>query len=396
MERLIKDLNLIINHANWEDLKRQQTQATERFRKESREVDKENNNNPVDYNDKTVHELTTRERILQIKDVKENMKPPLTNLIRTHNPTSYLIMHPQTGTPLGKLDVIGRQLKEAVRMEIASKPLRSDGSTIELMVKAWAYIHNFLTRDARTRKTPAEVHLGSWRAKNKVRVMFTIKKHSQAGEETALGNLKTMLELAYERKKMLDNVNTAANNERRKQLRDHSTLLEEADIAEKFPVGGLVMLKSDNNHSRIDPRPPKYSPFYTMAHSHGNQIIMANLLTGQIKKRSYRNLLSVLASPELLSTTGLPQWLSSHPASQVGKEGRTTQVTSDKAIEEHRALVKNLADIYTFLSPILPTVEETTCKIECYRVEPTEETDQEQQLKEELEEDQEPEEQTKE
>ena len=136
LERLIKDLNLIINHANWEDLKRQQTQATERFRKESREVDKENNNDQVDYNDKTVHELTTRERILQIKDVKENMKPPLTNLIRTHNPTSYLTMHPQTGTPLGKMDVIRRQLKEAVRMEIASKPLRSDGPTIELMVKA--------------------------------------------------------------------------------------------------------------------------------------------------------------------------------------------------------------------------------------------------------------------
>jgi hypothetical protein len=62
-----------------------------------------------------------------------------------------------------------------------------------------------------------------------------------------------MLELAYKRKKMLDNINTAANNERRKHWRDHGTLLEEADIAEKFPVGGLVMLKSDNDHSRIDP-----------------------------------------------------------------------------------------------------------------------------------------------
>ena len=70
------------------------------------------------------------------------------------------------------------------------------------------------------------------------------------------------------------------------------------------------MLKSDHHQSRIDVRPPNYGPFYTLAHSHGNQIIIANLLTGQIKKRLYRNLLSVLASPELLSTTGLPQWLS--------------------------------------------------------------------------------------
>ena len=149
-----------------------------------------------------------------------------------------------------------------------------------------------------------------------------------------------MLELAYERKKVLDNINTAANNERRKQLRDHGTLLEEADIAEKFPVGGLVMLKSDNDHSRIDTLPTNYGPFYTLVHSHGNQIIIANLLMGQIKMRSYRNLISVLASPKLLSTTGLPQWLSSHPAAQVGKEGRTTQVTPDKAVDKHRALVK--------------------------------------------------------
>ena len=231
-------------------------------------MDKENNKDPIDYNNKTVHELTTRERILLLRDVKENLKPPLTNLIRTNNPTSYLTMHPQTGTALGKLDVMERQLKEAVRLEIARKPLRPDGSTIELIVKAWAYTHNFLTKDPRTKKTLAEVHLGSWRAKNKERLMYTIKKYSEAGEETAVGNLKTMLELSYERKKVLDNINEAANNEKRKQLRDHGTVLEEKDIAERFPVGGLVMLKSDHHQSRIDVRPPNYGPFYKLAHSH--------------------------------------------------------------------------------------------------------------------------------
>ena len=62
------------------------------------------------------------------------------------------------------------------------------------------------------------------------------KETFTSGRKTALGNLKNILELPYERKKVLDNINTAANNERRKQLRDHGTLLEEADIAEKFPV----------------------------------------------------------------------------------------------------------------------------------------------------------------
>ena len=76
LERQVKDLNVIINHANWEDLRRQQSQAREQFRKESRQVDEENNKDPIDYNDKTVHKLTTIERILLLRDVEESMKPP--------------------------------------------------------------------------------------------------------------------------------------------------------------------------------------------------------------------------------------------------------------------------------------------------------------------------------
>ena len=165
--------------------------------------------------------------------------------------------------------------------------------------------------------------------------MFTVKKYSEAGEEMAIGKLKTKLELAYKRKKVLDNINKAINKEKRRQIRDHGTVLEETDIAEKLSVGGLVMLKSDHNQSSRDVRPPNYGPFYTLAHSHRDQIIIANLLTGQNKKRLYRNLLSVLASPKLLSTTGLPQWLSTHLASKVKIESKKIQVTPDEAIEEH-------------------------------------------------------------
>ena len=98
---------MINNHTNWEDLKKQQNHGREQFRAKSRQVDDQANEEPTDYNNKKVHELTTREKILLLRDVAGSMKPPLTNLIRTHNPTSHLTMHPQTGTALGKLDVIG-------------------------------------------------------------------------------------------------------------------------------------------------------------------------------------------------------------------------------------------------------------------------------------------------
>ena len=88
-----------------------------------------------------------------------------------------------------------------------------------------------------------------------------------------------MLELAYKRKKVLENINEAVNNDRRKQLRDHRVILQDKDIAEQFPVGGMTMLKSDHAQSRIDVRPPNYGPLYTLAHCHGSEIIVANLLS---------------------------------------------------------------------------------------------------------------------
>ena len=76
LERQIKDLSVINNHANWEDLRKQQNQAREQFRRESKQVDEEDNKEPIDYNDKTVNKLTTRERILLLRGVEERMKPP--------------------------------------------------------------------------------------------------------------------------------------------------------------------------------------------------------------------------------------------------------------------------------------------------------------------------------
>ena len=48
-------------------------------------------------------------------------------------------------------------------------------------------------------------------------------------------------------------------------------------------------------------------------------------------------------------------------------------------------MVRNLADIYTFLSPILPTVEETTRTIECYKEKDAEQQPTEQETEQEQE-----------
>ena len=60
------------------------------------------------------------ERRLLLRDMEKSIKPPLNNLILIHDHTSYINMHPKTGTSLGKLDRAGRSLPETARLDVAN------------------------------------------------------------------------------------------------------------------------------------------------------------------------------------------------------------------------------------------------------------------------------------
>ena len=53
-----------------------------------------------------------------------------------------------------------------------------------------------------------------------------------------------------------------------------------------------------------------------------------------------------------------PRWAGSHPLSIVHNETTKTTTTQSEAAEEYKTALKHIAELYTFLSPILPTVEE--------------------------------------
>ena len=204
-----------------------------------------------------MNELTENERHLLLKDAQKNTKPPLINLVRTHNPTSYLSQHPQTGTSLGKLDQMGRSLDEYVRLMMANseKPRARDGSYLEMLVAAWTYNNNFLTKDRKTKRTPAEAHLGLWRASNLTAWNHSVKEAPTLGKESTLGKMQEMLQMAYERKKVEDNIMDAANREKRKQLKERGTILEDEEAAELFPIFTVVVLKTDLTRIKTDKRP---------------------------------------------------------------------------------------------------------------------------------------------
>ena len=110
MEELIKDLNVMINHTNYRKLKLKHEEDTKKqveIAEGNTERERAEGGRSQEYEDKLLNELTTAERHLLLIDAKNNTKPPLINLVRTHNPTSYLSAHPKTGTSLGKLDRTG-------------------------------------------------------------------------------------------------------------------------------------------------------------------------------------------------------------------------------------------------------------------------------------------------
>ena len=163
-----------------------------------------------------LNELTTAERHLLLSDDKKNTKPPLINLMRTHNPTSYVSAHPQTGTSLGKLERTGRSLDEYIRLMMVdtSKPRARDGSYIKMLIAAWTYSHNHLMKDKRTGITPVEAHLGLWRASNITSWNKHIEEAPPLEKDSKLGKMQSMLQMAYNRKKVHNNINEAANNEK--------------------------------------------------------------------------------------------------------------------------------------------------------------------------------------
>ena len=370
MEELIQNLNVVINKANYKELKREKEEIEKRHKERAEANSEKEQTESIneDEGGKLLKDLTTTERNLVLNDASEDDQPPLGNLVRTHNPVSYLSQHPQTGTSLGKLDRMGRSLDEylRIRMSDTTTPRARDGSYVAMLIYAWVYCNNFLIKDPRTGITPAEAHLGLWRAENLTTLNRNIIEGPTLDRNSTTGKLQHLLEKAYERKKMVDNITKSANELRRKQLNQRGTVLETEDIREMFPPLTVVLLKTDLNMSKVDKRSPNLGPFFVISHKN-NVINMMELKTGKILRRSYRNIVELLPSAELLSMDAFPKWMDNHPRSIVDNETTTSTMSTQEATEEYKTALNNIAELYSFLAPVLPSVAETEKTINLYR-----------------------------
>ena len=75
--------------------------------------------------------------------------------------------------------------------------------------------------------------------------------------------------------------------------------------------------------SKVDKRSPNLGPFFVISQNQ-NVINMMELKTGKILRRSYRNVVNLLPSDEILSMGAFPKWLDNHPRSIVDNDTTTT------------------------------------------------------------------------
>ena len=303
MAELIQDLNVVVNHVNFRTLHNQIEENSTKYDNMAKKNTNKGETGRIwdDYNEgKLLSELTTEERDLLFNDASGNTDPPLRNLVRTHNPVSYVSQHPQTGISLGKLDRTGRSLDEYIRIMISdtTTPRARDGSYLEILIASWVYSHNFLIKDPRTGLTPVETHLGMWRAANITSLNKCIEEAPRLNRNSTVGKMQEMLQKAYKRKKVYDNINEAANKQKRKQLQEKGTVLQLEDIANKCPPLTMVILKTDLTRSKVERRSPNVRPYLVISHRNGNVNLM-ELKTGKILRRSYRNIQKLLPSDEI-------------------------------------------------------------------------------------------------
>ena len=136
--------------------------------------------------------------------------------------------------------------------------------------------------------------------------------------------------------------------------------MEDQEIAERFPVMSVVILKLDLARSKIDKRATNICPFFVIAHCKTTRVTnLMELISGKIVRRSYRNLKNMLPSPEFLSSMTFPMWLNQHPLTMVNNVTIWTVRPPNEEVDDYKKALKHIAELYTFLSPILPTVKES-------------------------------------
>ena len=306
-----------------------------------------------------LEDLTEEQRNMLLQDFVDS-SPPLYPPILSHSPVPYIDKQAYRSTSLGRLDFICGQIGIFLRKFVTTQPELLQDENIEFLVQSFAFFHNFLHEDTRTRLPPAKLHLGALRFFNTKTFMERLQTHETQTNPEPIKKLQMMLQTAQEHREAQNNRERHEQDSQRQHLASHGRLRDEKDIQEMFPLLSIVMLNTEMDHTKTSKRPNLHGPNLVLARVPNKRTVyLYNLIEGHIYKRNFRAIQNLLPSQEIFSTPNILDWFHFHPLQMISKLSTTESTQPELSTEQYTTILKNLAKVYELLQPVLPDAVET-------------------------------------
>ena len=314
---------------------------------------------PEEFPTTILEDLTEEQRNMLLQDFVDSA-PPLYSPILSHSPVPYIDKQAYRSTSLGRLDFICGQIGIFLRKFVTTQPDLLQDENIEFLVQSFAFFHNFLHNDTRTRLPPAKLHLGTLRFFNTKTFMERLQTHKTLTNPEPIKKLQMMLQTAREHREAQQNREQHEQNSQKQHLASHGRLRNEKDIQDMFPVLSIVMLNTEMDHTKTSKKPNLHGPNLVLARVPNKRTVyLYNLIEGHIYKRNFRAIQNLLPSQEIFSTPNILDWFHFHPLQMVSKLSTTESTQPELTTEQYTTILKNLAKVYELLRPVLPDTSET-------------------------------------
>ena len=316
---------------------------------------------PEEFPSVLLEDLTINQKNMLLQDFKDSA-PPLYPPMLTHNPVPYIDKHSYRTTSLGRLDAICGEIGVFLRKFITTQPEQLEDENIDYLTQAYAFYHNFVYQDVRTKQHPAKMHLGILRFHNTHTLMKRIHQNPEKEEELPepIDKLQNMITIAQEYQRAQENRVAHEQEQQRSHLHTHGRLMKEDKLETMFPVLSIVMLHNEINFTKTSKHPSLHGPHLVLAHvPNKRNMYIFSLVEGRVYKRSYRAIQNLLPSQELFSTPNISDWFHHHPLQLINKLSTIEKMDPQLTKEQYTNVLQNIAKVYELLNPVLPTVEET-------------------------------------
>ena len=359
----IQSLNIIQIKTNQQILNKQKKTVIQHRHPRPQEAELDETDvttDPEEFPSVLLEDLTEDQRNMLLQDFVDSA-PPLFPPLLTHNPVPYIDKHAYRTTSLGRLDSICGEIGIFLRKFITTQPLQLEDENIDHLIQSFAFFHNFLHDDVRTKQKPAKVHLGALRFYNTHSLLTRLQSadDSQNGLKP-ITKLQNMLEIAHEYKRAQDNRLDHERRQQRNHLNQHGRQLSEKKLEEMFPVLSIVMLHNEIDRTKTSKYPTLHGPHLVVAHIPSKRTIyILSLVEGHIYKRNYKAIEKLLPSQEIFSTPHITDWFQYHPLQLISKLSTSETMDPQLTADQYTKVLQNLTKVYELLKPVLPTAEET-------------------------------------